>query len=418
MDALRVRVYNVLFGDAILISVPDAPPGGPPVLRHIMIDLGSYTAQAGGGPGLALETVMRDVLKELGGQPLDLYIMTHEHLDHVQGLLHYQQKVLKNQPLKDLLQVRHAWLTRSAHPNYYTPGTDEYHQQARINMHMAQAFLDEAAHYFQAASKEETDWIRSLMAINDRQATALCVDLIRDLAGDNTHYVYRGLDMAGKHPFQEAAFDIWAPEVDASVYHGQLQPVAFGVTRATARARPIVAPVEPPRGVDATAFYNLIDRRRWGYGDNLLAIDSAANNTSIVFCLSWRGWKLLFPGDAEERSWKEIGKRGLLKPVDFIKVSHHGSITGMLPDDLVDKVLKLKQDDPAPRYAALSAYPDLKKKEKGEQDWTYTDVPRQAVLDELMLRADLRQTVEAPVGGYIDYAFEGGTRNVTITTSS
>ena len=84
----------------------------------------------------------------------------------------------------------------------------------------------------------------------------------------------------------------------------------------------------------------------------------------------------------------------------------------------MDKVLKLKEDDPTPRYAALSAYPDLKKLKKGEQGWTYTDVPRQEVLDELMLRADLRQTIEVPDGGYIDYAFEGGTSNVTITMSN
>ena len=49
MDALRVRVYNVLFGDAILISVPDAPPGGSPVLRHILIDVGNYAVNTGGG---------------------------------------------------------------------------------------------------------------------------------------------------------------------------------------------------------------------------------------------------------------------------------------------------------------------------------------------------------------------------------
>ena len=419
MDALRVRVYNVLFGDAILISVPDAPPGGPPVLRHILIDVGNYAVNTAGGLDIVFQTVIQDVLKELAGQPLDLYIMTHEHMDHVQGLMYYQKNVLKDQLVKDLLKARYAWLTRSAHPGYYNPDDpDNYNEKAKKKLDMVRSFLAEAVQYFRAAPDEKTDWIAGLMAINDWQTTALCVQLIRELAPKNTHYVYRGFDLAGKHPFQEAAFDIWAPEEDTSIYYGQFQPVAFGAAPgATARATPVLTPVEPPRGVDAGAFYNLVGRRRWGYGDNLLAIDSAANNTSIVFCLGWRGWKLLFPGDAEQRSWKEMDKRGLLKPVDFIKISHHGSITGMLPDKLVGRVLKLKEDDPTPRYAALSAYPDLKKKEKGEQDWTYTDVPRQAVLDGLMLRADLRQTVEAPAGGYIDYAFEGDTSRVTITTS-
>jgi hypothetical protein len=159
----------------------------------------------------------------------------------------------------------------------------------------------------------------------------------------------------------------------------------------------------------------LVERRRWGYGDNLLAIDRAANNTSIVFCLNWRGWKLLFPGDAEERSWKEMDKRGLLQPVHFIKVSHHGSITGMLPEGLVDKVLKV---DGTARYAVLSSYPDLEKLDKGQQQWTYRYVPRREVMEELANRADLRETIEVPDGGYIDYAFEGGPGSVAITTSS
>jgi glyoxylase-like metal-dependent hydrolase (beta-lactamase superfamily II) len=414
MDALHVRVYNVRFGDAILISVPEAPPGGPSELRHILIDVGNALGTEG-GVDTVFEPVMQNVLKELAGHPLDLYIMTHEHMDHVQGLLHFQKNVLKKKSLRDALRVRYAWLTRSSHPDYYTPGTADYHEKAKKRKDMVEGFLAEAERYFRAAPDEKTDWIRGLMAINNPRATADCIDLIRGLAPGNTHYVYRGLDVAGKHPFREATFELWAPEEDTSTYYGPFQPVAFGaVAGTTPRARPTVTQVEPPRGVDAGAFYNLVERRRWGYGDNLMAIDSAANNTSIVFCLNWRGWRLLFPGDAEERSWKEMGKRGLLKPVHFFKISHHGSITGMLPGDLVNKVLR---DDGTRRYAALSAYPDLKKQEKGEQKWTYQGVPEREVLQELKSRADLQQTIQVPDGGYIDYAFEGGTGKVSIAVS-
>ena len=122
MDTLRVRVYNVRFGDAILISVPDEPSGGQSQLRHILIDVGNSLGTEG-GLNSVFEPVMQDVINELAGQPLDLYIMTHEHMDHVQGLQFYQKKVLKNKLVRDILRVRHTWLTRSAHPNYYTPNT-------------------------------------------------------------------------------------------------------------------------------------------------------------------------------------------------------------------------------------------------------------------------------------------------------
>ena len=46
--------------------------------------------------------------------------------------------------------------------------------------------------------------------------------------------------------------------------------------------------------------------------DNLLAIDQAANNSSVT-TIEWRGYRLLFPGDAEHRSWKEMDKRSLLE---------------------------------------------------------------------------------------------------------
>ncbi len=416
MDALRVRIYNVGFGDAILISVPDAPlAGGPAELRHILIDVGNSLGTEGGLDTI-FEPVLKDVLHELAGKPLDLYIMTHENMDHVQGLQYYQTKVLKNGLVKDLLKPRSVWLTRSSHPNYYTPDTAEYHEKAKQRKEKEKTFLEDAERYFQAAPDKATDWIQSLMAINNPRATADCVQLIRELAPGNTHYVYRDLDLVGRHPFQEASFELWAPEEDTSVYYGPFQPVAFGaVAGTTPEAKPTLTSVVPPHGVDAGAFYNLVSHRRWGYSDNLLEIDSANNNTSIVFCLNWRGWRLLFPGDAEERSWKEMDKHGMLKPVDFFKISHHGSITGIPPEKQLDKILK--KEDPASRYAVLSAYPDLDKQKKGEQAWTYTDVPRQEVLDEIALRAGLRQTIEVPGGGYIDYTFEGNTRNLTITTS-
>ena len=41
MDELRVRVYNVRFGDAILVTVPEAVAGGGTEIRHILFDVGN-----------------------------------------------------------------------------------------------------------------------------------------------------------------------------------------------------------------------------------------------------------------------------------------------------------------------------------------------------------------------------------------
>src|SRR5262249_31118565 len=114
-DVLRVRMYNVLFGDAILVSVPERDAAGGTVTRHILIDVGNVTGK--GGDDDVFDPVIQDVLTVLDGQPLDLYVMTHEHMDHVQGLLYAADRMQLD--VKKKLNVQYAWLTASAEPDYY-----------------------------------------------------------------------------------------------------------------------------------------------------------------------------------------------------------------------------------------------------------------------------------------------------------
>jgi len=134
--------------------------------------------------------------------------------------------------------------------------------------------------------------------------------------------------------------------------------MALNITPPPPRGRKFIHEYpKPPAGVDAGAFFNLVEKRSSGYMDNILAIDKAANNTSVVFCLEWRGWKLLFAGDAELRSWKTMEKEGVLKAVHFFKVSHHGSHTGLPPDKILDTILPKKPEDDRKRIAVGPAWP-------------------------------------------------------------
>lgn len=382
MDKLRVRVYNVRFGDAILVSVPDRTASGEPQTRHILIDVGNVLSGEG-GQDVVFQPVIENVLEVLDGRPLDLYVMTHEHLDHVQALLYAFEKL-------DLpVDVRYAWLTGSAAEDYYDRYPDA--RKRLLDYEAIERFL-------QASPERATSWIHTMMLNNNPTSTANCVQYLRNLAG-NTAYVYRGCDLEGKHPFHEARFHIWAPEEDTSDYYGRFQPMALGVTPGDGPdSEPTLAVPMPPSGVDAGAFYDLVEIRRHGYVDNLLAIDRAANNTSVVFCLEWRGWRLLFPGDAEQRSWKTMDKHDQFKPVHFLKVSHHGSHTGLPRSKLLDKILPMPPPDNRPRRAVVSTYPD-----------TYKDVPDKHLLEtELSPRCEL-QCVEkgtVPDGRHVDFWFE------------
>jgi beta-lactamase superfamily II metal-dependent hydrolase len=112
--------------------------------------------------------------------------------------------------------------------------------------------------------------------------------------------------------------------------------------------------LRPPKGVDPDAFGQLLNRWDSGVFETVLAINAAENNTSIVFVLEWRGWSLLFTGDAEKASWRVMEKRGVLKPIHFLKVSHHGSATGAPSELQLEVVLPESPPDSRSRYALVS----------------------------------------------------------------
>ena len=64
-----------------------------------------------------------------------------------------------------------------------------------------------------------------------------------------------------------------------------------------------------------------------------------------------RAKELLFTGDAEQRSWKTMQREKVLKPVDFLKVGHHGSKNATPPVEILDLILP--SDSNKPRKAAV-----------------------------------------------------------------
>lgn len=385
---LRIRMYNILLGDAILVSVPDAD-NGKAKTRHILIDFGQKANREGSDKTL-FEPIYADILKQLDGEPLDLYVMTHEHLDHNQGLLY----AFKNggHDVAGELKVRHVWMTASAAIGYY----DRF-PEAEKQKKLALAAYDEAERYLAAAPSEETEFTKTLLGLNDPRTTQDCVEFVRTLNPSKTQYLHRGVK--AKHAFEKATFTIWAPEEDSSVYYGggkHIAPLfadAGGATAAAATEGPL--PLPPP-GVDAGAFYDLVHARMSGVGDNLLSIDKANNNTSIVFCLEWKGYKLLFTGDAEEKSWAMMSEKGVLEPVHFLKISHHASHNGTPDAGLLEKVLPEKPEDKKPRYAAVSTCLGA-----------YNGIPHKDTLDEIGSRVKrvYSTLTDSKPGKWVDVTF-------------
>jgi hypothetical protein len=168
------------------------------------------------------------------------------------------------------------------------------------------------------------------------------------------------------------------------------------LTLRSLRLTPPAPDPHPPPGVDAGAFLGLVAARKAGAVDNLFEIDKAANNTSTVFALEWRGWRLLFAGDAEVRSWRTMAKEGMLKPVHFLKVSHHGSHNGTPADEVFEAIMPAVPPDDRPRRAAISTW-----------DHTYNGIPHQLTNDRLAERATLLSTLDQRNDLFYDVTFPG-----------
>jgi beta-lactamase superfamily II metal-dependent hydrolase len=387
MADLVVRLYNVRFGDAILVSIPDEEAGSP-VERHILFDFGNALSRDGGADAV-LVPVVDDLLARLGGAPLDLYVMTHEHLDHVQGLFYAAEAHGK------VVAARQAWLTGSAAPDYY-----ETHPDARRKRLAALAAYRLTAARLPAASSA-SPILAALLATNDTRSTRKCVDYLRDrlTPAGGVHYVDRTTDLSALQPASSATVRLLAPEEDTSDYYRSFTAFADGLGLAGDEEAddldlglgpdPEAAAPEPvpPRGVDAGAFYNLLGVRHGNAASTLLSIDRAANNTSIVLLLEWKGWRLLFTGDAEKSSWRRMAAGGLVEPVHFLKISHHGSETGMPPPTVLDALLPVPAPGVPRARAAVSTFAG-----------SYPGVPNDLTLAALRERADVLSTADLAAG--------------------
>ena len=401
MDTLRVRVYNVLFGDAILVSMPDRGADGKVEIRHILLDVGNVLPESKGGADEVFKPVVKNILEVLDGKPLDLYVMTHEHLDHIQGLPYAESKFYKKSEgqLRNLLKTKCAWLTASSAADYY----DTHPEAKKQHLSFANTYtgIDRFLKSRMALGETIPREIATMWANNNPRKTADCLKYLRGLS-EKTCYVYRGFDSPETQPFHEAKIEIWSPEENTADYYGRFpaQPLALGDASPCQNGKQKAAPsmLVPPSGVDAGAFYDLVDMRTNTF-ESLMTIDQAANNTSIVICLEWRGYRLLFPGDAEDRSWIKMDQARVLKPVHFIKVAHHGSYTGTPEPELLNKFLPVKAEDGKPRYAAVSTCP-------GSQ---YHGVPDDETLNLIRSRCDKLYATNEDTnnpGEYFDVTFE------------
>jgi hypothetical protein len=355
-----VRAYVVGFGDCVVARIPDGD-----AVRHMLIDFGRAP---GKGAGTSMFAPVARSIAEFCRNHLDLVVVTHEHLDHIEGFYH-QRRIF------DQLEIDQVWMGLPSHPTYYRDYPDAQ---------PLKRLRDLAGRMLAARGLFADPGMRSLLENNLSNVER--IEYLRNVGRRPPQYLARGKRPA-RSPFSSVGVDILAPEKDVSVYYpgGKVNSLAAAAELAAGAPRngdwwsfPGSKHVPAPPNLTQSEWSALRGSIRGGSVVSARFIDRAQNNTSLCFVLTVGNKRLLFAGDAELESWEMIAEKAgprALAPVDFIKVSHHGSHNGT-PLDLLDRLLPTGRKRKA--VALLSTLRDVY--------GTENPVPDARVLTELSAR--------------------------------
>lgn len=164
-EHVRVRMYNVGFGDCFLLEFPrkkEAP-------FRILVDCGAHTSgypRPGWKPAVAVGQIVEDIT-EPGQEPfLDVVIASHSHQDHVSGF---------GDPAWDDVTVGEVWLPWTENPKD-KEATVIRDRQNRLAMGLELAFQQPTFNQRWLPAKggqDQMDALRALAANSRKNETAM-----------------------------------------------------------------------------------------------------------------------------------------------------------------------------------------------------------------------------------------------------
>jgi beta-lactamase superfamily II metal-dependent hydrolase len=330
-----VRMYNVGFGDAFLVTVPRR--GRP---WRMLVDCGVHMH---GATEHHLDTVVEDIIDTVAADSdtrprIDVVVATHRHRDHIAGF--------DNERWHDV-EVGEVWLPWVEDPEDEDAVALRNRQQAAaLNLHThfaAGGDDDRAAFVLNSLSNDDAMWVlqngfagtpkRRYISAQGAKAHPLpgvrggCVYFLgpprdpRNIAAMNPPKPQRWLGFSASAPGVGSA--------PAELFPGFTVPAGdFGrqYPHLVVNDKLLASFREEP--VDTLTAASLLDR--------------AVNNTSVMFLLQVGDALLLFPGDAQWGAWQPLlddaDVRSLLKRTTLYKISHHGSHNGT-PVEMAHEVL-------------------------------------------------------------------------------
>jgi len=392
-----IRMYNVGFGDAFLVTLTDGA-----TKQRILFDCGTIEADPASPLPNVVKRIVKDVTDPDGVPRIDVVVCTHRHKDHVSGFGNADW---------DDVEVKEVWMPWTEHP------TDPDARQIRNTQSSLALSLGNWLTARQAAATTPEERAK-LQRSGDIVANALM--LTNDKAMKTVHSGFAG--NAERRFLPEKAI-----AASPSAHRTFATPVLPGVNvhvLGPSRARDVIRDMDPPKGKSFLRMQGAVatpDGRppapfpnesqlpanpvlgtmwpedeaaiqRAGLLEDLaiaVALDKAVNGTSLMIILEIAGSYFLFPGDAKWGTWvaamQDPEWREMLSRVTFYKVGHHGSHNAT-PREFVEDLMPEK----------ISAMVSTRTRA------IWPDIPRVPLLDGLtakhvvFARSDLMATAVTP----------------------
>lgn len=419
VERVRVRMYQVGFGDCFLLSLEyDEPLPDGRAERHLLIDYGSTRSARKDRAKGRMKDVAALILEHTNSQ-LDVVVLTHRHKDHLFGfaddtgaatLRSLNPKLVLRPWTEDPDLPAHADGPAVAETEPAGPvGADVVGvASARFARRLSEA--QEAAGRL-AARPGLHAGLKA--AAQEQLKNAEAVALLDELAAQHVgNYLFAGCDAGTASLVPGLEVTVLGPatiEQDARVAKQAAEHAEYWMAALCASLHQATGPASSSRAnaestipVGPGPVRWLIERlgqqKTHSVTRLVRKLDDALNNTSLILLLEVGGLSMLFPGDAQIEDWQftldQLTDNAELKTkltgIDLYKVGHHGS-RNATPRSL-HALWADRPETLPPLTALMSTRPDV----HGESE--ATAVPRSTLVTALQQVATLISTDDLDQG--------------------